>query len=214
MSAADRRQAILDAALDAFADSGFHETSLDDVARRAGISKALIYEHFDSKQDLFDALLETYVGELMERVMASVATASNAEERLQAGLDGFLSFVEERRGAWRLLIRHSADAGITATFERLFDEIAEAIGALMAQEVPATASPEGIEFDMAVAAIARQLLGSIRAIADWWDENREITREQILVMVMEFSWVGMQRVASGETWTPASSGRTSDQPPG
>ena len=193
MSAADRRQAILDAALDAFADSGFHETSLDDVARRAGISKALIYEHFDSKQDLFDALLETYVGELMERVMASVATASNAEERLQAGLDGFLSFVEERRGAWRLLIRHSADA----------DEIAEAIGALMAQEVPATASPEGIEFDMAVAAIARQLLGSIRAIADWWDENREITREQILVMVMEFSWVGMQRVASGETWTPA-----------
>ena len=73
----------------------------------------------------------------------------------------------------------------------------------MAQEVPATASPEGIEFDMAVAAIARQLLGSIRAIADWWDENREITREQILVMVMEFSWVGMQRVASGETWMPA-----------
>lgn len=203
MSAADRRQAILDAALDAFADSGFHETSLDDVARRAGISKALIYEHFDSKQGLFDALLETYVGELMERVMTSVATANDAEERLQAGLDGFLSFVEERRGAWRLLIRHSADAGITTTFERLFDEIAEAIGALMAQEVPATASPEGIEFDMAVAAIARQLLGSIRAIADWWDEHREITRQQILVMVMEFSWVGMQRVASGESWPPA-----------
>ena len=89
MSAADRREAILDAALDAFADSGFHETSLDDVARRAGISKALIYEHFDSKQDLFDALLETYVGELMERVMTSVATANDAEERLQAGLDGF-----------------------------------------------------------------------------------------------------------------------------
>ena len=84
----------------------------------------------------------------------------------------------------------------------------------MAQEVPATASPEGIEFDMAVAAIARQLLGSIRAIADWWDENREITREQILVMVMEFSWVGMQRVAAGETWTPASSVRASEQPPG
>jgi len=201
MSAADRREAILDAALDAFAKSGFHETSLDDVARTAGISKALIYEHFDSKQALFDALLETYIAELMERVLTSVAQVEMAEDRLLAGLDGFFAFVEERREAWRLLIRHAAGAGITTTFERMFEEIADVIGALMAEEMPASASPEGIDFDLAVAAMARQLLGSIRALADWWDEHREITRPQILAMVMEFGWVGMERAVAGERWT-------------
>ena len=72
MSAADRRAAILDAALDAFSEGGYHETSLDTVAERAGISKALIYEHFPSKHVLHKALLETYVAELMQRVMATL----------------------------------------------------------------------------------------------------------------------------------------------
>ena len=200
LPAAERRQGILDAALDVFADSGFHETSLDDVALRAGVSKALIYEHFTSKQALFDALLETYVGELMGRVLESVSFATEAEDRLLAGLDGFFAFVEERRGAWRLLIRHSAEAGVTSTFERMYEELADSIGSLMAEEMPASASPEGIDFNLAVAAMARQLLGSIRAMADWWDENRQITREQILAMVMEFAWLGMERVANGEIW--------------
>lgn len=201
MSAADRREAILDAALDAFADSGFHETSLDDVAGGRDLEGADL-RAFRPGQDLFDALLETYVGELMERVMTSVATANDAEEI--PGRPRRFPFL--RRGAaWRLEAAHPPfgrrryHRHLRAPFRR--DR--RRIWGAMAQEVPATASPEGIEFDMAVAAIARQLLGSIRAIADWWDENREITREQILVMVMEFSWVGMQRVAAGETWTPA-----------
>ena len=78
MAAADRREAILAAALDAFAGGGYHETSLEDVAERAGISKALIYEHFPSKRDLHGALLETYVRELL-------ATVVEAHRRGRAG---------------------------------------------------------------------------------------------------------------------------------
>ena len=61
MAAADRREAILDAALEEFSVNGFHETSLEGVADRAGISKALIYEHFPSKRNLHEALLGRYV---------------------------------------------------------------------------------------------------------------------------------------------------------
>jgi len=45
-------------------------------------------------------------------------------------------------------------------------------------------------------------MGSITAIADWWDEHREIPRAQILAMVMAFAWVGMERAAAGERWDP------------
>ena len=109
MPAADRRRAILAAALDVFSERGFHEASLEDVAARDGISKALIYEHFRSKEDLQRALMETYVHELLERILASTAGAEPGEDRLRRGVQAFLGFVEERREAWRMLFRNLAD---------------------------------------------------------------------------------------------------------
>ena len=108
MAASDRRLAILDAARSAFAEGGFHQTSLDAVAERAGVSKALIYEHFDSKRALYLAMLEMHVEELVERVSAAVTAAEEPEERLRAGLEAFFGFVEERRGAWRIMFRSPA----------------------------------------------------------------------------------------------------------
>src|SRR6266699_3180747 len=56
---AERRQAILDAALDEFAARGFAATRLDDVAARAGVAKGTIYLHFRDKQALFQELVTT-----------------------------------------------------------------------------------------------------------------------------------------------------------
>jgi AcrR family transcriptional regulator len=204
MTAAARREVILEAALDAFADSGYHETSLETVAGRAGVSKALIYEHFGSKRELYEGLLETYVHEMLDRVRASATAAEPGEARLMAGLNGFFDFVEERRDAWRLLIRHRASDDVADSFERLFDEVAEMIVSLMEGEMPVSVLPEGAEFEAMVGATARQLLGAITAMANWWDEHREVPREQVMAMVMEFAWVGLERASAGERWRPGS----------
>jgi AcrR family transcriptional regulator len=197
---------ILDAALDAFADGGFDETPLETVASRAGVSKALIYEHFGSKRELYQALLETYVREMLGRIAGAVEGATSAEQRLLAGLEGFLEFVEERRDAWRMLIRNRANVDVSESFERLYGEVAEMVGALMAEEFPEEVLPGGAEYGVVVEATARQLMGAITAMADWWDENRSIPREQVLAMVMEFAWVGLQRAAAGERWEPRETG--------
>ena len=68
LSADERRLAILDAAQDVFAVSGYHGSSIDEIAQAAGISKALIYEHFPSKKDLHVSLLDKHVQELFERL--------------------------------------------------------------------------------------------------------------------------------------------------
>lgn len=202
LTAAARREVILEAALDAFADSGYHETSLEQVAGRAGVSKALIYEHFSSKRELYTALLETYVHEMLDTVTTAATAAEPGEARLLAGLNGFFDFVEERRDAWRLLIRHRASDDVADSFERLFDEVAEMIVSLMAGEMPASVLPEGAEFEAMVEATARQLLGAITSMANWWDEHREIPRYQVMAMVMEFAWVGLERASAGERWNP------------
>jgi AcrR family transcriptional regulator len=199
MAAADRREAILAAALDAFAAGGYHETSLDAVAERAGISKALIYEHFASKRELHGALTETYVHELLDRVARATAAAPPGERRLRAGVEAFLRFVEERRDAWRMLVRNVGDAEIAASLDRVMEEVSATITEIMV----ADARAEGVDepyVEMAVEMLAQQLVGAVRSLANWWDDHREVPRERVLEVLMDFAWLGMDRVSAGERW--------------
>ncbi len=63
----ERRQVILDAALEAFFESGFSAARMDDIARRAGLSKGTLYLYFDSKEDVFVQLLESLALPNVER---------------------------------------------------------------------------------------------------------------------------------------------------
>ena len=200
MPAADRREAILAAALDVFAEGGYHDSSLDGVAARAGVSKALIYEHFASKQELHSALLEASRVELLDRVAAAVAEAETAEDRLRAGLEAFLTFVEERRGAWRVLFRNVSDPEIAASLDRVQEGAIHDVAELVARDAPAESPVEGESVEIAVEMIAQQLVGAGQALANWWDEHREVPREAILQAHMDFAWLGLERLASGERW--------------
>src|SRR6478672_7971479 len=66
--AAERRQAIIEAAMDEFIARGFAATRLDDVAKRAGVAKGTIYLHFRDKEALFQELIRTALGPLISRL--------------------------------------------------------------------------------------------------------------------------------------------------
>src|SRR5918996_5462688 len=90
LSGEERRAAILDSALAVFARRGYHASSIDDIAREAGVSKALIYEHFASKQDLYAELLEQHAGDLFSALSEAISEAGrSASARLAVGFDAF-----------------------------------------------------------------------------------------------------------------------------
>jgi AcrR family transcriptional regulator len=199
MSAADRRAAILEAARAAFADSGYHETSLDAVGKRAGVSKALLYEHFSSKRELYIAVLEMHVHELVERISGAVGAAEPGEDRMRAGLEAFFGFVEERRGAWRIMFRNAGDPDVAVRLDRLRDEVAAAIAQLMSEE----AERKGLDFPKLpqfIEMIAQQLVGAMQSLADWWDVHRKVPKEEVIQAAMDFAWVGQERISRGERW--------------
>lgn len=200
MSAADRREGILDAALEEFSINGFHDTSLEGVADRAGISKALIYEHFSSKRDLHGALLGRYVHGLLERIIGAIASAAPPEQRLRNGADAMLSFVEENREPWRLIVRNPTDSGIDATVGQVQSEIAHAIASLMQGDLPPEMEEDLDDPRFEIEMLAQQIVGSLRALANWWDEHRDVPREQLLATHMDFAWVGLERLSQGENW--------------
>ena len=81
----DRPQEITEAAFAAFADNGYAATRVEDVARRAGVSKGLLYLYFETKEDLFKAVVQSVV---MPRIDALVAEAGNSGRTAEAFLRG------------------------------------------------------------------------------------------------------------------------------
>src|SRR3954462_15387664 len=74
---------ILDAALDCFAERGFAATRLDDVAARAGGTKGTAYLYFNSKEELFRAVIRAFAVPAVERLEAVAGEPGTTAERLQ-----------------------------------------------------------------------------------------------------------------------------------
>jgi AcrR family transcriptional regulator len=97
---AERREQLLAAATQAFARTGFAATSLDDIAEQAGISRVLLYRHFDSKTDLYRAVLDRAI----RRLTAAVGT----RDYTYASIDALLGAAAEDPDGFRLLFHHAA----------------------------------------------------------------------------------------------------------
>jgi AcrR family transcriptional regulator len=96
----ERREQIIAAATRAFAGAGFAATNLDDIAAEASISRAILYRHFDSKTDLYQAVLDNACGRLI--------TATGADEFTEASVPGLLRAAAEDPAGFRLLFHHAA----------------------------------------------------------------------------------------------------------
>jgi AcrR family transcriptional regulator len=195
--AEQRRAAILDAALDVFARHGYHAASIDDIAQAAGVSKALIYEHFPSKRDLHAALLERHVGELFERLVRSAATSEPGEVRLQAGVDAFLGFVEERPQAFRMLFRDAVEPDVAESLDRIGRQAAAAVADLIASE-PREHREDEVDAAESIEMYGALLTGAVQSLAFWWEEHPNVPRERLVMAVMEFAWLGFERLRAGE----------------
>jgi AcrR family transcriptional regulator len=97
---AERREQLLAAATQAFARGGFAATSLDDIAEAAGISRVLLYRHFESKPDLYRAVLD--------RAVRRLAAAVGTRDFTDASIDALLGAAAEDPDGFRLLFHHAA----------------------------------------------------------------------------------------------------------
>jgi AcrR family transcriptional regulator len=96
------RRALLDAAREVFVRDGFHGTSLDAVAEAAGLTKGAVYSRFDSKADLFLALLEERITERIGQVESVLGTGS-LEGDVAAMTRQYLDIMRGQM-AWTLLV--------------------------------------------------------------------------------------------------------------
>lgn len=154
---AERRTQILEAAARAFARTGFAHTSLDDIATEAGITRVLLYRHFDSKADLYRAVLDGICARLAETVHTEEFTSDSLPALVRAAAadpDGF-----------RLLFRHAAREPAFREFtDALASDATEVARRSLAQYMPA-----GPWLDWAARIVPAF---TIEAVISWLDAGR------------------------------------------
>ena len=92
----ERRLAILEAAIDTFAQRGFHQARVSDVARQAGVADGTIYLYFKSKDDLLISLFEEKMEKIVETFKVEVNRHDSAQDRLKCFIELHLRMVAER----------------------------------------------------------------------------------------------------------------------
>jgi AcrR family transcriptional regulator len=198
----ERRAAIRHSALAVFAKRGYHASSIDDIARENGVSKALIYEHFTSKAELYAELLEEHAGVLFSALAEAVSDAgTSAAARLATGLDAFYGFVEEHRVAWRMLFREATDPEAVVLLERVTAEVTAVVAGLIAEDPGVRKGGDDERTrQYRVQVLAQMLVGTVQSLANWWEDHQDVPRELIVEMTMDYAWLGLQRLSQGERW--------------
>jgi AcrR family transcriptional regulator len=152
-----RRDQILAAATRAFARSGFAATGLDEVACEAGVTRAILYRHFESKADLYRAVLE--------RTQRRLVEATGAPRFTDESIGGLLAAATEDPDGFRLLYHHAArEPEFRVEMDRLQAAAADAAFSQLASMIP----------DRAWARWAAQLLPTVavEAVLAWLDSGQ------------------------------------------
>lgn len=128
-----RRETLLDAGAQAFAERGFQATSMEEVASLAGVTRLIVYRHFDSKEDLYRAVLDRAVEGVAGAVSRNLAGAAS----VRGSVNGFLEAARRDPFGFRLLVRQSAREPDFADYaERFRDAAVRAARELITRRVP------------------------------------------------------------------------------
>jgi AcrR family transcriptional regulator len=202
MSAGARREVIEQAALAVFAERGYHGASIDEIARRAGVTPPVIYDHFASKLALHKRLLERTRDELLAMWTEQLAGELPAAERIPRALDAWARYVQAHPYAPRMFfVETTGDPEIQAVHRGVQAQARAGLGAILGREpgaesITGSADPEALE--MAAEVIRAGLTG----LAIWWSEHPEVPRERIVATAINAVWIGFERVRRGEGWAP------------
>ena len=165
----ERRRQLLELGARLFASHSYGELSMARIAKEAGISKALLYHYFPSKQDYFVATLQQGAEEIARRTQPDPSLPPF--EALAGSLDAFLGWIEENEGAYLTFMESAASV---PEVNVLMDRIRDATSARILDGLGAGDPPAP-----KLRAAARAWLWFMDgAILDWL-EHRDMSREEL-----------------------------------
>ena len=187
---------ILSAALPVFADGGYDRASMRAVAKAAGITTPVLYDHFASKAGLYAALVEAEADALIaawEREGLAVPDGS-VEHLFRHTIGTIFDWVAANEAGWRIIFLDSPSDPAVAEAHRRRQERATAVLAAQFARVPELRLSVALERERADGFLAEAAKWTVNAIAAWWWTNRDLTRDQLVELTADLLWRGLGQV--------------------
>jgi AcrR family transcriptional regulator len=202
-----RRELIIAAAREVFAELGYRGASMGEIARRAGIAKPTLYDHFESKKALHLWLLERTREDLLRIGGEQMQGPGPPEQRVERTFDAFFAHVQESPYAWRMLFRETTDdPDIAAEHRRIHAGASAAIARMLLHDAEVPFDAEGRDPELANA-VGELMRGGLHSISLWWQEHPDVAREDLVSLCMDVYWQGIARLRSGRTWQRSRRGK-------
>jgi len=181
-----RREQLLTVAQDVFAANGYHATAMDEIAERAGVSKPVLYQHFPGKLDLYSALLDVHVDELVSAVKEALGSTTDNKQRVKNAVGAFYDFVNSETGAYRMVFESDlrGEPAVQAAVDRANRAPVDAI-------TQTITSDAGLSEDKA-RLLASGLVGLSQVSARYWlDNHNSISRDDAVSLIATLAWRGI-----------------------
>ncbi len=212
MSASERREQLIAVARGLFAERGFDATSVEEVAARAQVSKPVVYEHFGGKEGLYAVVVDREITTISAAISSAITdpaagpaaspdaaggtgvpdasgSASRIAERAALAL---LTYIEDSPDGFRILSSGSDRAA--GTYSTLLADVAIEVSGILASQFAAH------DLDPRTAPLyAQMLVGIVAMPAQWWLENRAMSKEEVAAHMVNLAWNGLRGMRARPT---------------
>ncbi|MCL2482067.1 MAG: TetR/AcrR family transcriptional regulator [Propionibacteriaceae bacterium] len=189
MTAAERRDQLIGVARICFADKGFDGTSIEEIAARAEVSKPVIYEHFGGKEGLYAVVVDREVNTLLHSLRTAITDPGAGSRRLlELATLALLDYIESCPEGFQIIMRDSSELGGSGFASILNDVIVRVESVLIPRFEARGFDPKSVPL------IAQALTGLIAMTGQWWLDNPEYSKEEVVSYLVNLAWNGMHHL--------------------
>ena len=185
MTAAERREQLIEISRALFAARGYDGTSVEEIAARAQVSKPVVYEHFGGKEGFYAVVVDREVRTLLEMMQRSL-TAGHPRALLEQAALALLDYIENSSDGFRILVRDSPIGSASGSFVSIISDIASRVEHILADEF----AGRGFEAE-AAPMYAQMLVGMVGTTGQWWLDARRPSKDVVAAHLVNLAWHGL-----------------------
>ncbi len=185
MTAAERREQLIEIARAVFAERGFDGASVEEIAARAEVSKPVVYEHFGGKEGMYAVVVDREVRQLLG-MMRDALSAGTPRVLLEQAAFALLDYIEQSSEGFRILVRDTPLGSASGSYVSILSDIGTRVEGILVDEFKKRG------FDVKAAPMyAQMLVGMVGTTGQWWLDARKPAKEVVAANLVNLAWNGL-----------------------
>lgn len=186
MTGQERRAQLLDVGRSVFAAVGYEAASIEEIAKRAKITKPIVYEHFGGKEGLYAVVVDREVRRMVESITAALE-GDHPRLLLEQAALALLTYIEEEPDGFKVLLRDSPVASGQGSLASVIGDIADQVEYILAGEFKQRG------YDPKLSPLySHALVGMVVLVGEWWQEVGKPKRDVVASHLVNLAWNGLK----------------------